>query len=146
MASFRKILKNFRKEDQKRLTDILQGLIQQGVIPKSIAVSPKSKFSITPGDVFAFKYRRSRLYRLMIIMQVKRGPGMFISTRNNLLVCGFKLNELKDSTGILLNRLYKNRLSSDYYLIKRLYSHLFGLENFRTYKLSDMHVMKEIFF
>lgn len=146
MKNFKKFLNELSKNQAERneLAKTLQGLFFQTNNPKSISKGPASQFTISPGDILLFTYNKNPSYRMMIVMKIKRGPGKFISTTGKLLIAGFKLNGYVDSTGILLKHLYKNRINSDYWKLKKVFTHLFGLRNFRTYWIKRMRNFKEI--
>lgn len=130
----------FQKDIERTLFQEFEG---QGFFPEVHYMNPRSRFSVTPGDVLLFKYD-DNLPRLMLVVRVRRGPGKFISTRKNLLISGFKLNPALATTPYIIREFYRKPIPSDYWDIKGFFGHLFGLENMRTYKLVEMKTIREV--
>ena len=109
-----------------------------------IGVIPRSAGFISPGDVLSFVYPGSgRVF--VFVVKVKRGNGLFISTRGNILVACFKLTSVSpEISSNVLKTLYKNRRFADYANVSNGLLAIFGSNSFRTYKLSEMSDLNEV--
>jgi hypothetical protein len=113
---------------------------------KKPVLSPKvsSGSSTRPGDLFIFNYEDG-IPRLVLIVAFERGPnGMFVSKKDNLLVCCFKLTGNEELMRVVIKSLYKNTRACSYENIKKNLIKLFGKENCRTYKIHKMRNLKEV--
>lgn len=108
--------------------------------------------SLKPGDVVYFRYTLkneegmwTRGERIALIVSCNRGPGgFFISTRNNMLLSSFKLdNRDPEIAGFLLKSLYKNRRACNYYKVIDALSVILGKRDFRTYKVKNSYNVHE---
>jgi len=108
--------------------------------------------SLIPGDIVYFRYvlrdkngKWTRDERIALIVSCNRGPGgFFISTRNNMLLASFKLdNRDPEIVGFLLKSLYKNRRACNYYKIIDALSVILGKRDFRTYKVKSSYNVHE---
>ena len=123
-----------------------------GDYTKILTSMPASADRVTPGDVLIFRYWQqpirtgvkqrlgSRGQRTVLIVKCKRGDGVFVSNRNNLLVSCFKL-EGKPEVIIetIIENLYKKRRRASYWgFIKNSLIKILGIDSFRTYNMSHM--------
>tara|TARA_R110002012_G_scaffold3517_3_gene16317 strand:- start:6916 stop:7371 length:456 start_codon:yes stop_codon:yes gene_type:complete len=133
----------------KQTQDFLKNVGDRTKVLTSI---PASADRITPGNLLIFRYwmepiragRKQRLgtrgQRTVLIVKCKRGDGIFISNKNNLLVSCFKL-EGKSEVIIetIIENLYKKRRKASYWgFIKQSLIKILGINSFRTYKFSQM--------
>ena len=105
---------------------------------------PKSYSYIRPAQILNFKYPKSGDIWGMVV-EVERGPGIFISTRGNKLVCVFKLtNSSPETVNFVLKTIYKDRRLATYKNVINGLSAIFGTNSFRTYNLSKMDRIVEV--
>lgn len=111
---------------------------------EDIGVIPKSSGYISPGDVLTFSYPGSgRVY--VFVVKVKRGPGMFLSSKGNMLLACFKLTSTSSEISAkVLKTLYKNRRVASYKNVQRGLLAIFGSGSFRTYNLQNANGMHKI--
>ena len=136
----------FSKETRKFL-EILESDASRS-LQKVMAPIPASASRFVPGDVLIFRYyvgagKGSRSQKTILIVYTRRGDGVFMSTKNNLLVTCFKLTGAQARSdviiGAIVDNLYKKRRKASYYgLIKESLKSLLGVNNFRTYKIERM--------
>lgn len=109
-----------------------------------ISLIPKSSGYISPGDVLSFTYEGGpRVF--VFVVKVKRGHGVFLSGRGNLLVACFKLTTTAPQISAnVLKTLYKNRRAASYANVQRGLEAIFGPNSFRTYNLSKVGGLVEI--
>ena len=138
MAGFTKEIKDFFGDiggfDQKLLSPI-----------------PPSQSRMTPGNVLVLDYpedgKRALVQRVVLLVRIKRGHGIFISSQNNLLVACFQLNA-KSATvvEIIMENLYKKRRRSSYYgKIKESLVSLLGIDSFKTFNLNKMRSIYQVY-
>jgi len=119
---------------------------------------PASASRMTPGNVLVFTYPQSSrirkdrtqhpgIQRICLIVRIKRGDGVFKSTRDNTLVAVFELNnESSTVVEIILENLYKKRRRSSYYgKIKESLVSLLGVDSFRTFNLEMMRAIYQVY-
>lgn len=104
--------------------------------------NPKSVASMTPGDILAFNYEGSS--RIVLIISTKRGRGVFLSSRMNLLVSVVDLDLSRPSTFMFIKALHKNIKGSNYLKLRRSIFSVLGKENFRTFDLQKMRDINEV--
>ena len=113
---------------------------------------PKSHGYISPGDILFFGYSyvdkdkiQKSQYVTVLVVEVDRGPGIFISTKNNKLLACYILDFISDGvlTPVLLS-LYKNKTIISYRNIKSSLSSIFGSSNFRTYDFNKISGLQKI--
>lgn len=122
---------NFRYESD----DFLKKINHES--PNFTSLIAKSSGFISPGDVLRFGYN-SELVNVLVVA-TKRGNGMFLSTKSNMLVSCFKLDESSESVlRILLRSIYKDRGLANYYIIQKSLKSILGKKNFRTYNVTSM--------
>jgi hypothetical protein len=126
---------NLYEKGKDYLEDINQG---------QISLIPKSSGYISPGDVLSFTYEGGpRVF--VFVVKVKRGHGVFLSGRGNLLVACFKLTTTAPQISAnVLKTLYKNRRAASYANVQRGLEAIFGPNSFRTYNLSKVNGLVEI--
>jgi len=109
-----------------------------------ISLIPKSSGYISPGDVISFTYEGGpRVF--VFVVKVKRGHGIFLSGRGNLLVACFKLTTTAPQISAnVLKTLYKNRRAASYANVQRGLEAIFGPNSFRTYNLSKVGNLVEV--
>lgn len=133
----------------KKIVNFVRSL-QGSPTPPPIKPSVQSSGYIRPGKVFIHSYadvEHDRIPRLVLIVSFKRGPtGMFVSSRNNLLVCCFKLTDNVKLMRVVLKHLYQNAALSSYKHIRTVLIKLFGKKNCRTYMLHKMRNLHEVKF
>lgn len=112
--------------------------------PDNISIIPKSMGFISPGDVLSFSYPGSgRVF--VFVVKVKRGHGVFMSGRGNLLLACFKLTSASPQiSSRVLKTLYKNRRSASYANVQRGLLAIFGSNSFRTYNLGNIGELTEV--
>lgn len=110
---------------------------------KSLA---QSASSVRPGDLLAFKYPKEDNHsRISLIVSCDRGLlGYFISTRGNMLISCFKIEQIGSVTNEIIKNLYKNRSKASYHSIKRSLTTLLGTSAYRTYILNHMSELHAI--
>ena len=110
-----------------------------------IAPIPRSAGYLSPGDVVLFKYSIDGMDRAALVVSIKRGPGVFISSRGNKLLACVKLTSVSaDVASVVLSKLYKNRKKCSYGTIVQGLSAIFGKDNMRTYDLNKISYLHEI--
>jgi len=109
-----------------------------------ISPVPKSYSYFSPGQVLNFNYPESgNIWGLVV--EVERGPGIFISTKGNKLVCVFKLtNAAPETVNFVLKAIYKDRRLATYSNVINGMIAIFGRNSFRTYNLSKMGRIMEV--
>lgn len=109
-----------------------------------IGVIPRSAGFISPGDVLSFTYPGSgRVF--VFVVRVKRGHGVFLSGKGNMLIACFKLTSVSSQISAnVLKTLYKNRRFADYENVSRGLLAIFGSDSFRTYNLALTGDLNEI--
>jgi len=109
-----------------------------------ISLIPKSSGYISPGDVLSFTYEGGpRVF--VFVVKVKRGHGVFLSGRGNLLVACFKLTTTAPQISAnVLKTLYKNRRAASYANVQRGLEVFFGPNSFRTYNLIKVGELVEV--
>lgn len=111
--------------------------------PAQVSLIPKSSGYISPGDVLRFSYD-SELVNVLVVA-TKQGNGMFLSTRNNMLISCFKLDESPEVVlNIILRSIYKDRGIATYQIIQKSLKSILGKKSYRTYKLQGMVDLKKI--
>jgi hypothetical protein len=139
----------------KQTQDFLKNI---GDRPKVLTSIPPSADRITPGNVLIFRYwmepirsgRKQRLgsrgQRTILVVKCKRGPGIFISNKNNLLVSCFKLEgKSEEIIEAIIDNLYKKRRRASYWgFIKNSLIKILGINSFRTYKFSKMKSLYKV--
>lgn len=112
--------------------------------PEDIGTIPKSAGFISPGAVLSFVYPGSgRVF--VFVVKVKRGHGLFISSRGNKLIACFKLTTASpEISSKVLKTLYKNRRAASYENVQRGLAAIFGSNSFRTYNLANARDLNEI--
>lgn len=105
---------------------------------------PRSYSFFSPGQVINFNYDGTpNIWGLVV--EVERGPGIFISTRWNKLVCVFKLNDSdRETVKLVLKTIYKDRRLATYKNVINGLSAIFGSNSFRTYNLTKMGRLMEV--
>lgn len=110
-----------------------------------ISPTTKSPGFISAGDVLMFRYKGDPFYKFVIVVKIKRGEGLFTSSRGNKLLACFKLDGTTPETlKILLKYIYKNRRLADYYKIQEAMAAIFGMNSFRSYNLSYINYLNEL--
>jgi len=105
---------------------------------------PRSYSYFSPGQVVNFNYPESGNVWGMVV-DVERGPGVFISTRGNKLVCVFKLtNASPETVNFVLKAIYKDRRLATYSNVINGMIAIFGRNSFRTYNLAKMGGIMEV--
>ena len=105
---------------------------------------PRSYSFIKPAQVLNFNYPESGVIWGLVV-EVERGPGIFVSTRGNKLVCVFKLtNSSPETVNFVLKTIYKDRRLATYSNVINGLSAIFGRNSFRTYNLSKMSSIMEV--
>ena len=109
-----------------------------------ISPVPKSYSYFSPGQVLNFNYPESgNIWGLVV--EDERGPGIFISTKGNKLVCVFKLtNSPPETVNFVLKAIYKDRRLATYSNVINGMIAIFGRNSFRTYNLSKMGRIMEV--
>lgn len=107
---------------------------------------PKSYSFIYPSQILNFYYTTPDSKVVWgLVVEVERGPGIFISTRGNKLVCVFKLTSIGPETvNFILKTIYKNKRLATYQNVINSLSTILGSSSFRTYNLSKMSSMMEV--
>lgn len=103
--------------------------------PKLTPISPTF---LNPGDLVFLKYDRDLFFRVVLVVSNKKGSGVFLSSRGNLLVSCFQLNVSPEITSVILNKLYKNRVLASYRTITSGLRSLLGKDRYRTFKLNNI--------
>lgn len=131
----------FNKQDSNR-EKFLRGINHDS--EAYISPVPKSYSYFSPGQVINFNYPESgNIWGLVV--EVERGPGVFISTRGNKLVCVFKLtNSPPETVNFVLKAIYKDRRLATYSNVINGMMAIFGRNSFRTYNLSKMGRIMEV--
>lgn len=139
------------------LSKQIKRFISKALGGSTVVIRPaiKSVEAVAPGDVYLFRYHLNpkggtftRGQRVVLIVSNNRGPmGSFVSTRNNLLLSCFRLNEGEEKIGeLLVENLYKNRDKCNYYKIKESLMAILGTDSYRTYKFnSQLYEFRELF-
>ena len=123
----KKFLQSINHEDESLITPV-----------------PKSYSYFSPGQVLNFNYAESGSIWGLVV-EVQRGPGIFISTRGNKLVCVFKLtNSSPEIVSLVLKTIYKDRRLATYQNVINGLSAIFGKNSFRTYNLTKMSSIFEV--
>ena len=119
---------------------------------------PKSEAGIQPGSIVFFRYYYrsertlerilrpfiSRPYRVALVVANQRGTGVFTSTRHNLLMSCFILQEGNTltvdgaETKKIINDLYKERDKASYSAVIDELKQLFPEDKYRTFNLASM--------
>lgn len=108
-----------------------------------LSLIPKSTGYITPGDVLRFTYNGELVN--VLVVQVSRGPGMFISTQNNMLLACFKLDDTSESVlKIIIRSIYKDRGLAKYRVIQKSLGSILGKNSFRTYKIQFIDDLQKV--
>jgi len=111
--------------------------------PSFLALIPKSTGYISPGDVLQFVYNGEMVN--VLVVTVSRGPGMFLSTRSNILLACFKLDDISESVlKIIIRSIYKDRGLASYKIIQKSLKSILGEKSFRTYNIQGIVELKKI--
>lgn len=117
--------------------------------PEVIGIS-----TISPGDLVVFNYKLkdketgkiTNGQRLSLVVSNDRGQGFFISTRHNLLMSTFKLDDADHAVNaIILKNLYKNRAKCNYYRIIDSLSVILGSDSYRTYNVAKTGNVHQVY-
>jgi hypothetical protein len=104
----------------------------------------KSSGFISPGDILRFSYSGETVNVLVVSTKIWSKSGIFLSTKNNILLSCYKLNDVGEEEGIdassailkkILLALYNNRGLAQYKDILAIIGDIAGDENFKTYNL-----------
>lgn len=100
---------------------------------------------INPGDVLFFKYKNDPdLMRLVLVVSNRKGWGVYVSSKFNMLMSCFYLGASPKMTEQILGKLYKNRAKSSYGNVVLGLKALLGKRNYRTFKLRDMYSIHQL--
>jgi len=81
----------------------------------------------------------------VLVVTVSRGPGMFLSTRSNILLACFKLDDISESVLKIITRsIYKDRGLASYKIIQKSLKSILGEKSFRTYNIQGIVELKKI--
>lgn len=128
---------NFKYEKD----DFLKKINHEG--SNFFSLIPKSSGFISPGDVLRFGYNAELIN--VLVVSTRRGNGMFLSGRSNMLITCFKLDDNSESVlRIILRSIYKDRGIANYYVIQKSLRSILGSNSFRTYNLSLIRNMQKI--
>lgn len=110
---------------------------------KYLSLIPKSTGYISPGDVLRFVYTGQIVN--VLVVQVDRGPGIFLSTQDNKLLACFKLDDSSESVlKIIIRSIYKDRGLASYKIIQKSLKAILGPANFRTYNFNKIGNLTKI--
>ena len=128
----------------KRITRNLVVRFKQLLIPYEdrMTLHETSYLGLRPGDLTQFTYPGGARYGLIVSSRTT-SSGLFLSTRNNVLLNVVLIESLTDSMfSLMINNLYKNRSACNYYS-PRIIGAFLGKSNFRTFNVAKMtDVMK----
>jgi len=101
-----------------------------------VSIRESSYLGVQPGDLILFSYEG--VNRLGLVTKSKRAVrGLFLSSRNNLLMNIYLLDSITQSMFVLVvNNLYKNRIRCTYKNTPRILSAFLGKNNFRTFNVA----------
>ena len=103
---------------------------------KRVAVSPSLASS---GDLLMFSYAGSRaMDRVVLVVGNRKGSGVFLSTKRNLLLSAFQLSADTEILRIIIKKLYKRKDIARYDKIIAGLSAILGRSNYRTFMLSKI--------
>jgi hypothetical protein len=110
---------------------------------KHLSLIPKSTGFISPGDVLRFVYS-GQLVNVLVV-QIDRGPGIFLSTQDNKLLACFKLDDSSESVlKIIIRSIYKDRGLASYKIIQKSLNSILGPASFRTYNFNKIGNLTKI--
>lgn len=125
-----------------------------------IILKPTSVNFLQPGDLITFNYDGEWRARRYLVVSCKRGPdGNFTAPgTGNWLLCAFKIVETLPGMELLFQTLYKDRISSRYFMKRQdkvneftkwyqmpnTSNRILGYYNFRTFIIPKMKNMYEI--
>lgn len=143
------MLPNYLKETLKFIQEIGQ------LAATRIGPIGKSAGFISPGDILIFNqvpggrqksYPSDNMNPIVLVVSNQRGKGMFVSTRDNLLLSCYHINHISPELAIsIIKVLYKNRRSSDYYRISISGLQAYLGDNYRTYNFDYITSLNKLF-
>lgn len=106
---------------------------------------PASYGSLSSGSVFAFTYKGENVIALVVEIS-RTKSGVFRSTRGNLLVASYKLNEGVGVNDTVLISLLESFIGVKpiYSKSKSLFDSLLGSNKFRTYNVNYINDLYEV--
>jgi hypothetical protein len=109
-----------------------------------LIVKETSFIGLRPGDLVMFNYNGSS--RVGLVVKSRRtSSGIFLSTQNNTLLNIFLVESITSGAfELMINNLYRNRLSCTYKNSPKILGAFLGKDNFRTFnvsKIRDLHTI-----
>jgi hypothetical protein len=113
---------------------------------------PVSYGFISPGDILSFDYvyidKRGSAKGasvVVLVVSVDRGPGIFLSSRNNKLLACFIIDDISPTIlNYVISAINNNKGLLSYKTIKASLGSLFGSWNFITYDLSKIRGLQKV--
>lgn len=106
-------------------------------VEESLIVTETSYNALMAGDVVSFNYQGSQRFGFVVKSRRTDYSGMFLSTRNNVLLNVFLLDSISTSNcRLIINTLYRNRIRATYKNSPKILSVFLGKQNFRTFNTS----------
>jgi hypothetical protein len=103
-----------------------------------VKLLPTSPMSLRPGDIIAFSYKgRFNARRLLVVGTNKNPDARFKSTRDNLLLCSYEIEETLPKLVSVFSTFYNNR-GIRYEHLKNTMASVFGLKSYKTFNIGEM--------
>jgi hypothetical protein len=104
-----------------------------------------SFYGLKPGDLISFDYKDGSSRSGLVVRSKRTSSGYFLSSRNNTLLNIFLVESITSGMfDLMINNLYRNRLSCTYKNTPRILGIFLGKNNFRTFNVAGIQNIRQI--
>lgn len=111
----------------------------------NLRIVETSFLGLKPGDLITFNYKDGTERSGLVVRSKRTSTGYFLSSRNNTLLNIFLVESITSGMfDLMINNLYRNRLSCTYKHTPRILGIFLGKNNFRTFNVRGIANIKQI--
>ncbi len=112
---------------------------------ENLEIVETSFLGLKPGDLITFDYKDGSTRSGLVVRSKRTSSGYFLSSRNNTLLNIFLVESITSGMfDLMINNLYRNRLSCTYKHTPRILGAFLGKNNFRTFNIAGIQNIRQI--